>query len=85
MQYLLLTEERIKSKTQHLVQDVETPLISLQVNIVGVRRSDAATYLIRSSNQLRREHGSWKRRSERLILTAIKARGFLIFRKVSAP
>lgn len=60
-------------------------LISLEVNIVGASRSNAATYLLRSSDQLRRECGSWKGRSERLILTAVKARGFLIFRKVSVP
>lgn len=60
-------------------------LISLEVNIVDASRSNAATYLLRSSDQLRRERGSWKGRSERLILTAVKARGFLIFRKVSVP
>lgn len=51
-------------------------LLSLELNIVGARQNNADTYLPRSSNQLTREHSSWRGRSERLVLTAIKARDF---------
>lgn len=51
-------------------------LLSLEVNIVGARQKNADTYLPRSSNQLTREHSSWRGRYERLVLTAIKARDF---------
>lgn len=50
--------------------------LSLEVNIVGARQNNANSYLPRSGNQLTREHSSWRGRSERLILTAIKARCF---------
>lgn len=76
MQHLFLTEESNLKKTTGLDLKCRNTLISLEVNIVGARQNNAATHLPRSSHQLTREHGSWRGRSERLILTAINARTF---------